>query len=281
MHPDDLLLPGLRLGSTVVRWLGCAGFELTHPSGATLLIDPYLTRAGLSRLVGRRRVAPDEARLARELPRADGIVVGHSHFDHVLDVPAIARRTGARVFGSRSTVNLLRAGGVDDGQIVECRGGETFEVGPFTVTLVPSLHSRFLFGRVPYPGDIPCSCELPTRLSAYRCGDVFGVAVEVDGARLYHLGSAELIDGAVPAGLRGADVFLMGISGRQATERYVPRALGAVQPRLVVPMHYDDFFRPVDRPMRLLPLTRFGRYVDECRAFDPQLEVGTLAISTR
>ena len=33
---------------------------------------------------------------------ADGILCGHTHFDHVLDVPAIARFTGAQVFGAES-----------------------------------------------------------------------------------------------------------------------------------------------------------------------------------
>ncbi|MCB9730489.1 MAG: MBL fold metallo-hydrolase [Deltaproteobacteria bacterium] len=278
MHPDDFMTaaggPATSRGIQI-RWLGTAGFEL-RAEGTTLLIDPYLTRVGLGAYL-RGPIRPDTERLARELPRADAIVVGHSHFDHVMDVPDIALRTGARVIGSRSTANLMAAAGLPPEQIVTCEGGEVFDVGPFKVTLTPSEHSRFaLGGRVPYAGDIPCSCELPLRGSGYKCGQVFAIAVELDDLCVYHMGSANLIDDAIVH--KGVDVFLMGISGRHATERYIPRVLRRLEPRLVLPMHYDNFFRAAERPMTLLPLTRFGRFVDDVTGFDRDIGIRTLAI---
>src|SRR5262249_42214915 len=83
-----------------VRWLGTAGFAIEH-DGWTVLLDPYLTRAPLSRCIF-RRLEPDEAAAAKHTPRADAIVLGHTHFDHALDAPLIARRTGASVYGSKS-----------------------------------------------------------------------------------------------------------------------------------------------------------------------------------
>ena len=50
---------------------------------------------------------------APELGRAGLILVGHSHFDHLGDVPWIAKRTGARIAGSRTTALLSRAYGAD------------------------------------------------------------------------------------------------------------------------------------------------------------------------
>ena len=37
--------------------------------------------------------------------------IAHSHHDHALDVAYIAKRTGARVYGSDSTLNLARGEG--------------------------------------------------------------------------------------------------------------------------------------------------------------------------
>ncbi len=257
-----------------VRWLGTAGYEIAC-HGHVILIDPYLTRVGLGRFLF-RRISPDLDRIAAaRIERADAIFVGHSHFDHVLDVPVIAEQTGARVYGSRSTANLMQVCGLPEAQVVACAGRTTVEVGPFKVTLVPSEHSRFaLGGKVPYAGDIPCSCELPIRGRHYKCGDVFAIAVEVDGTCLYHMGSANLVDSAIVH--RDVDVFLVGISGRHATDNYVQRILKKLTPRLVVPMHYDNFFRPLDRDMKLLPMTKFGRFVDEVVAFDREIDVKTL-----
>lgn len=277
MHPDDFRHQGGALPEArrrlEVRWLGTAGYEL-RCDGHTILIDPYVTRSGLwAFLTG--PIRSDEALVASMVTDADAVFVGHSHFDHVLDVPTVAKRTGARVYGSVSTANLMRTAGVSEGQIAECHGGEEVEVGPFRVRMVPSEHSRFaLGGKVPYAGDIPCSCELPMRGNQYLCGQVFSFDIRVCGVRLYHAGSANLIDDSVPKG--ETDLVLMCISGRHATEGFVPRLLRRLEPRVVMPMHYDNFFRPVDRDMLMLPLTRFGQLVDDVQWFDRQIELATL-----
>ena len=277
LHPDDLADAPSPLeatnGAVNLRWLGTAGYEL-ECEGHVLLIDPYFTRVPLWRLFAPVLSLPDEARIRAGVTRADAIVVGHSHFDHVLDVPTIARMTGATVYGSESTTNLMAAAGLPESQVVTCVGHDTFETGPFRVTMVPSEHSRFAFGRTPFGGDIPCSCELPMRAGDYRCGLVFGIHIAVAGLSLYHMGSAELVDDQLTTG--SVDLCLLGISGRHHTERYIPRALRLLQPRVVMPMHYDNFFRTLDKPMQLLPLTRFEELIGEVSAFDRDATVRTL-----
>jgi L-ascorbate metabolism protein UlaG (beta-lactamase superfamily) len=68
-------------------------------------IDP-LSRGSLRDLVGRRVVPPSEIAIATWIDRADAVLVGHTHFDHALDVPAIAG-TAVRRAGSRPRFCLL------------------------------------------------------------------------------------------------------------------------------------------------------------------------------
>lgn len=259
-----------------VRWLGTAGYELRY-GGHTLLIDPYITRIPLFPFLLRRRWSPDVTRIQNWISDANAVLVGHSHFDHVMDVPTIAQLTGAHVYGSRSTANLCQAAGLEEAQVTAVdERGQTFEVGSFRVQAVPSEHSRFLFGRVPYPGEIPCTCDLPLAGHHYRCGQVLSWLISAGNVRLYHAGSANLIDDAVK--LRDIDVLMMCTAGRQATDAFVPRIIAQTQPRRVLPMHYDNFFRPLDAPLKLLPRTQLSQLVDDIANVDRNAEVGTLEL---
>ncbi|HEX3345880.1 MAG TPA: MBL fold metallo-hydrolase, partial [Polyangiaceae bacterium] len=258
MRPEDLAWSPDVLGrapsrdAVRVQWLGTAGFAIEH-DGHTLLVDPYVTRASLARCVV-APLHPDHDVIRRCVPHADAIVVGHTHFDHVLDTPRIARTTGARVFGSRSAAGLCLAQGVeaDHVEVVERDAGSepvTREVGPFTLRFIPSAHSRFALGRVPFPGDIADCGDVPLRTEAYRCGAVFGVEIRVGGRTLYHLGSAELVDANVD--VKRVDLLLMCVAG-WTSSRDLPERVGhRLAPAAVLLSHWDDFFRSIDRPARL------------------------------
>ncbi len=234
-----------------VRWLGTAGHVIEGRT-ASILLDPFLTRPSLLRTAASRLVSRADA-LAAYLPtRIDAIVVGHSHYDHLLDAPSIARRTGALLFGSRSTCSFARAEGVPEAQLREVpREGGTFEVAGARVTFVPSLHGKIALGRVPFPGEVRSPPRVPARLHEYKMGGAFGLLVEIDGTRVYHNGSADLVDAEL-AGHR-ADVLLVGLAGRRGTRGYLERLAAHLDPALIVPTHHDTFFWPLDRGVRLLP----------------------------
>jgi L-ascorbate metabolism protein UlaG (beta-lactamase superfamily) len=249
-------------GGVRVAWLGTAGFAIEF-DGHVVLIDPYVTRASLLRLAG--HVRPDEEAIARYVPRADAIVVGHTHFDHALDVPAIARRTGARVFGSRSSAALCRSRGIPDEQIdiVERPSGSApvdREVGPFALRFVPSAHSRFMLGRVPAPGEIADCGDVPMRVGDYRCGAVFGVEIRVGGRTLYHVGSAEIVDANVPKA--SVDLLLMCVAGWTSSHEFPERVMHRFAPGAVLLSHWDNFFRPMGKLARPLPAMQMPRLVD-------------------
>src|SRR5439155_1473236 len=52
----------------------------------------------------------DTAAVDARITRADFILISHSHFNHSLDMPYIARKTGATVVATESTTTLARAG---------------------------------------------------------------------------------------------------------------------------------------------------------------------------
>ena len=237
------LPPGLDL-----TWLGVSGYRLTY-EGVSLFIDPYVSRVPLRSLLLRRVALPDEAlidRYAGAPGSVAGVLVGHTHFDHAVDAPDIARRYDTKAYGSESLVRLMRLHGLAE-LAVEVEPRRRYELGPFVVRFVPSRHSKLLFGRkVPMDGELTCDYLDGLSPGAYRCGAVWGIRIEVAGVSLYHQGSANLDDAEL--GDEPVDVFLAGVAGRSVTPRYWERILPRLDPRVLVPTHYDNFFSPLGRP---------------------------------
>ncbi|HXS34456.1 MAG TPA: MBL fold metallo-hydrolase, partial [Solirubrobacterales bacterium] len=208
-----------------VEWLGVSGYRIGF-EGQALFIDPYLSRVPFTDLLRRRPTLPDPAALDRFVHapgEVAGVLVGHTHFDHAVDAPAIARRFDCKAYGSDSLLTLMGLHGLAE-RAVEVEPYRTYELGPFEVSFTPSVHSKLLLGlAVPYDGDLTCEHLDGLSPGAYRCGQVWGISIRVAGLLLYHQGSANLIDDAVRE--RDVDVFLAGVAGRNFTPDYWSRIL--------------------------------------------------------
>ncbi len=259
-----------------IEWLGVSGYRLSA-EGKTLFVDPYLSRVPFSELLRRRAALPDPAALDRFVHAPGevvGVLVGHTHFDHAVDAPAIARRFGCEAYGSDSLLRLMALHGLAERAVV-VEPYRTYELGPFQVSFTPSVHSKLLLGlAVPYDGDLTCEHLDALSPAAYRCGQVWGISIEAAGVRLYHQGSANLIDEAIR--VRDVDVFLAGIAGRSFTDDYWQRIIPRLDPKVVVPTHYDNFFRPLGQSMEFVSDVRLAGLPEEIGAVSRDVELAAL-----
>ncbi len=267
------LPPGLEL-----QWLGVSGYRMTY-EGKTLFIDPYVSRVPLSTLLRRRPATPDPAMLERFIaadagPEVVGVLVGHTHWDHAVDAPAICKRFGCRAYGSSSLAQLMALHGLG-GQAEVVEPYRSYELGPFTVGFTPSAHSKLILGlAVPFDGELTCDHLDSLSPGAYKCGQVWGIHIEVAGASFYHQGSANLVDDALRN--RGVDFFLAGVAGRGFTKDYWQRVLGRLEPKTIVPTHYDDFFRPLSAPMGFTTNVNLAQVPDEIAAVSRDFQIAAL-----
>lgn len=272
------LPPGLEL-----EWLGVSGYRIAY-EGVSLFVDPYVSRVPLRSLLLRRRALPDPALLDRYAPvgasgDVAGVLVGHTHFDHAVDAPAIAQRFHAPAYGSASLVTLMRLHGLG-GLAVEVEPYRRYELGPFVVSFTPSEHSKLILGRrVPFDGELTCDHLHGLTPGAYRCGQVWGIRIEVAGISMYHQGSANLVDEALRQ--QEVDVFLAGVAGRSVTPRYWERVLPRLDPRIVVPTHYDDFFKPLGAELGFIRKVRLETVPDEVHAVSRDATIAALPRADR
>jgi Metallo-beta-lactamase superfamily len=116
----------------VLRYFSYGSYEVAY-RGKVLLLDAYYDN---SRLPFEQKAGLKES----DITRADAIFVGHTHVDHFIDAPAIAKRTGAPVFLGPQGVKYLQTEGVAEKQIRLVRGGETIKLNGLTVQTALGIH---------------------------------------------------------------------------------------------------------------------------------------------
>lgn len=238
-----------------VSWAGVTTLLIDDGSSA-VMTDGFFSRPSLfavaTRPLASSRPRIDSALARLKVQRLDAVTPVHTHFDHAMDSALVAQLTDARLIGGTSTAHIARGHGLDSFDVVV--PGEPVHAGAFDLTLIEGAHcppDRF-------PGAITEPVTPPARASAYRCGEAWSTLVyhRPTGLRLLVVGSAGFIPGALTG--ERADVVYLGVAllGLH-TENYMvdywTQTVRTVGARRVVLIHWDDFFRPLDKPLRALP----------------------------
>jgi len=250
-------VPAAEPDALSVTWMGVATLLIDDGSSA-LMTDGYFSRPSLAK-VAAGTVAPSPARvdgcLARaKVSRLAAVIPVHTHIDHVLDSALVADRTGAQLVGGQSAANVGRGYGLPENRIVVAVGGQPIQLGTYEITLVESHHCP----PDRYPGVIGEPLITPVKAAAYRCGESWSTLVHhrPTGRRLLIQGSAGFVEGAL-AGHRADAVYLsvgqLGLQPRSYLVDYWTETVRAVGARRVILIHWDDFFRPLTKPLRALP----------------------------
>jgi L-ascorbate metabolism protein UlaG (beta-lactamase superfamily) len=270
--PVEKKASGLR-----VTFLGVS--TLLFDDGETaILTDGFFSRPSKLRTLF-TKIKPDRNLITRHLHRAGvkdlkAVIVLHSHVDHALDAPEVARQTHARLIGSESTRNIGLGDGLQDEEIQVIREGEVLAYGRFRIRLLPTAHSpltllsRFRIHHVLLNGEIKEPLKPPSRWFDYKEGGSYSMLIEHDGKTILVQSSAGFRKGALIG--HHADVVFIGIGtlgklDQDFQEDYWHEVVEAVQPRRIIPIHWDDFSLPLDQP--LVPMPRTIDDFDKSMAF--------------
>jgi L-ascorbate metabolism protein UlaG (beta-lactamase superfamily) len=276
-------------GQVTLRWLGTAGWEISYGS-TIILIDPYISRIFGPQPPGRTPFArtpgdsrpqyglddlatPDNTAVDARVPRADYVLVTHTHFDHVLDVPHIALKTHAAVIGTESTENVMRAYSVPEEQLITVRGGEDYEFGAFSLKVIPSLHSP-LNGKHYFSSEtVPKGLKAPLTLRQMLVeGGTLAYLVRIHGHQILAFGGMNYIEREMQ-GLK-PDVVLVGAAGsHKELYDYCGRLMRALQfPALVLPTHWDNFTAPYEASQQT-SIDALQSFLNEMKAASPKTNV--------
>jgi len=247
---------------------------VVRDNNTTLLVDGFLSRPGRIQTLF-RRVGPSEAIFMKALGdvgvnKVDAVLVGHAHHDHALDATAIADRfPTAQAYGSASFANLYEGSTKREGTAaieIPPEGRDDIKIGAFKVDFKPSTHvAPKSFVQRLIDGEIKEPLKLPAHFTRLNCGAVFALHIKHAEGNIVVTTTAgakkDALKGLTPTGQR-PPVFFLGIGYLDKVPKdqahYWEHTVTAVQPEVIVPVHWDDFTRPLKDGLKVPPRLFFG-----------------------
>jgi L-ascorbate metabolism protein UlaG (beta-lactamase superfamily) len=247
------------VGSLNVQFLGNTNILITDGK-TSILTDGFFSRPSISNVLW-GEFEPDYDVIEYCLEKAgihqlNAVIPVHSHFDHAMDSPIVAMKTGAKLIGAESTANIGRGLNFPEEQMVIVESGVPLQIGSMKVTLIKGKHW-------PYP-DEELGLKLlnreiinpivpPASAFEYFEGASFTIIVEHADASIAIHGSA----GYIPNILENyvVDILFLGTAGLETMDKsyndnFQTHVVDALNPKVIVPIHWDDFFVPLKKGLK-------------------------------
>src|SRR5437870_1248331 len=252
--------------AVVLKWLGNAGWEI-RAGKTVILIDPFLTRKEAAAGVEWKT---DEDAVLKVVSTADYIFAGHSHADHIGDIPFIAKKFGSKVVGSRTTTNIALTAGVNKSQLVTINDGEKLDFERFSVQVIESEHGGIRRGgrtRRPKFEEITKPWPGPLKGGDFVEGGCYLYYFTFGKHRLLHQSTAGFIEENL-TGLQ-PDVLLMAATDRTYD---LARVLKTPSPKTIILHHFDEWRAPVSQGIPAGNRRRAQRFANDIRAVNPAIK---------
>ena len=247
-----------------------------------ILFDAHVTRPSIEKYVAGAEVVTDRNlcdKLIRlhHIDRLRAIFISHTHHDHVMDAPYIANQCRAVVYGSESAKNVALGGGVPEEKTVVFQHGSSFTIGEYRIRILKSLHSKPTIFNNDLGEPITKPLVQPASLRDYKEGGSYDFFVEHGEHKILIRPSFNYIKGQLD-GIQ-ADVLFLGIAGLGKADPDMEKAFFSetvekTGANLVIPVHWDNFFLPLEEPIEGMPPVQektdvsFYKVAQYCEAHD-------------
>ena len=259
--------PGYRT-TLQIHWLGSAS-HLIQLGDLAVLTDPFFSHHNLLTVaLGKIASNPAAVQAAlEERPVPDVVFVGHSHYDHLLDVAQTLKGLSSDpppIYGSRTTRNILCGFGNDvaqqwrqavaDSEWHNVDGVPGLEYRAILAEHAPQLPCVFL-----YPGEVTtCLGEPPDRACEFKVGPTYAYLFRLSNREVtytvYFTGAASPFPRGLPdKSVSPIDAAILCVPGWKHVTGYPDGFIRRLEPRNIVLSHYNNFFQTDPTKRQLVP----------------------------
>lgn len=259
-------------------WFGTTNLVIKD-NKTNIMFDPYITHINLWETLTNQEVHSDKLWVKSWLDKAginqvDAVFINHAHFDHMLDFATVLDMFKAQGYGSQSAVNFALSEGIKAEQVHSVSDKQDIKVGDLLVTPVKGAHGPHIFGHIFMDGKIERHpAQQPMKVWDMKKGQDFLYYVKNDsGNILFHPFARKSPHYKSYKELK-ARVLFLGIAKRVSTQDQVERIISEVQPEIIIPMHYDNFFNTLTEDPAVLPTMNLVEWKQTVQQAYPNIRI--------
>lgn len=280
-----------------VQYLGVGGFLIRRGVHA-VLTAPFYSNPGMIRVGCFLPIAANTERIEKLLPPVtgvDAILVAHSHYDHLLDIPYIAehRARQAKIYGSKTMTHILAgANQIAKDRLVALNSkaahfkspGEWIWVADRTIRFMAleSEHAPHFLGIKFFKGKIDQDLQhLPRTAWGFKEGQTFAFVIDFmgnDGAidfRIYYQDAASNPPYGFPPDfnnedVKAVDLAILCVASFSEIKNYPEGIIMNTSPHHVILGHWENFFRSPTKPFKVVPFSNAGEFIARLKSALPE-----------
>lgn len=281
--PISLCDAGTPCDSTITATFLGVGGMVFRSNGIALMTAPSFTHPRLLRVFFGFPIRADTALIDERMAQVDtaniaGILVGHSHYDHLLDVPYVARHwlPNAKVYGTPATKHVLHGDReIGDARVIALEpeqwhyiGGNQTKPARMRIMALRSDHAPnfWIFTIAPWRHVTNDYNGLPGNAWRWPIGEVYAYIIDVirpdstPAFRIFYQDAASSPEYAQlpplpPRDQRRVDLAVLAAGNFKQAKHYPTATLGADNPRYALIGHWENFFRSPDDALGVIPFT--------------------------
>lgn len=279
-----------------LQYLGIGGYLFRYGKSA-LMTAPMFTNPSLFKLASLTRLKTDEGLVDRLLPPVEDveiILIGHTHYDHLMDVPYIMKKHASKavVYGSK-TMGHIMAAAVDKSRIVtvgKCAAkgktpGQWIYNQDRTIRFIaiesehaPHFAGFKLLPERPYKKDLK---HLPRTVFGWVEGQIYTYLIDFldeQGGSVFRVHYQDAASnppfGFVPElpadDQKRVDLAILCVASFTQVNNYPEGIIRHIQPKHIILGHWEDFFRKQGKPVKALRATNVGNFIKRLEAVLPE-----------
>jgi L-ascorbate metabolism protein UlaG (beta-lactamase superfamily) len=249
-----LFLKGTDINAVEVKWHGASCLTIEDDQ-TRLIIDPFVTRPSLWKVITNSALTSD-GQLVKELfsgtKKETHVLITHTHYDHVLDLPEVAKiYPKANIYGPKNLKALADKFNIQKERINIIQGTQELKLGTFKVKTYPVEHSTLPLGISFARGVIDKNVA---NLGAFDYKSQESIALSFhhqEAAILLHP-SAEGRNYKDFKELQGIDLLIVGLTSRDLSS-LKEKVISKIEAKEVMAIHHDNFFRGYKEVLEKMP----------------------------